>query len=172
MIWVGLAAVEASGHVPIKYGEKRAPSTWAVGVRRASDRLAAPLHDVRGRRKLDEDAICRAMPEIRLALLEADVNFLVRALMEELTAVRKAAKPTNVPLALDAMTGQEAVSVTEAFQERVAVVGVVLTKLDGSARVASRSRGAPGPCSGGRIRLSRLRSRRPRRFRAVWRCTR
>ena len=43
-------------------------------------------------------------------------------------------KPTNVLLVLDAMTGQEAVSVAEAFQERVAFDGVVLTKLDGDAR--------------------------------------
>ena len=54
--------------------------------------------------------------------------------MEELGAVRDAAKPTNVLLVLDAMTGQEAVSVAEAFQERVAFDGVVLTKLDGDAR--------------------------------------
>ena len=55
-------------------------------------------------------------------------------LMDELAAVRKAAKPTNVLLVLDAMTGQEAVSVAEAFHERVAFDGVVLTKLDGDAR--------------------------------------
>jgi signal recognition particle subunit SRP54 len=55
-------------------------------------------------------------------------------LMEELAAVSRAAKPTNVLLVLDAMTGQEAVAVAEAFQERVAFDGVVLTKLDGDAR--------------------------------------
>ncbi|HEY8192940.1 MAG TPA: signal recognition particle protein [Gaiellaceae bacterium] len=55
-------------------------------------------------------------------------------LMEELGRVRDAAKPTNVLLVLDAMTGQEAVSVAEAFQERVSFDGVVLTKLDGDAR--------------------------------------
>jgi signal recognition particle subunit SRP54 len=55
-------------------------------------------------------------------------------LMEELGRVRDAAKPTNVLLVLDAMTGQEAVAVAEAFQERVAFDGVVLTKLDGDAR--------------------------------------
>jgi signal recognition particle subunit SRP54 len=55
-------------------------------------------------------------------------------LMEELAAVRKVAKPHNVLLVLDAMTGQEAVAVAEAFQERVAFDGVVLTKLDGDAR--------------------------------------
>ena len=56
------------------------------------------------------------------------------ALMEELARVRDAAKPTNVLLVLDAMTGQEAVNVAEAFFERIAFDGVVLTKLDGDAR--------------------------------------
>jgi signal recognition particle subunit SRP54 len=55
-------------------------------------------------------------------------------LMEELAAVRKAARPHNVLLVLDSMTGQEAVAVAEAFQERVAFDGIILTKLDGDAR--------------------------------------
>jgi signal recognition particle subunit SRP54 len=54
--------------------------------------------------------------------------------MEELAAVRREAKPTNVLLVLDAMTGQEAVNVAQAFQERIDFDGVVLTKLDGDAR--------------------------------------
>jgi len=55
-------------------------------------------------------------------------------LMEELVRVRDTTKPLNVLLVLDAMTGQEAVNVAKAFQERVAFDGVVLTKLDGDAR--------------------------------------
>ncbi|MDX6485420.1 MAG: signal recognition particle subunit, partial [Gaiellaceae bacterium] len=55
-------------------------------------------------------------------------------LMEELAAVRREAKPTNVLLVLDAMTGQEAVNVALAFQERIDFDGVVMTKLDGDAR--------------------------------------
>ena len=55
-------------------------------------------------------------------------------LMEELAAVRRAVKPTNVLLVLDAMTGQDAVAVAEAFRERVDFDGVVMTKLDGDAR--------------------------------------
>ena len=56
------------------------------------------------------------------------------ALMDELVAVRDATKPTNVLLVLDSMTGQDAVRVAEAFSERVAFDGIVLTKLDGDAR--------------------------------------
>jgi signal recognition particle subunit SRP54 len=55
-------------------------------------------------------------------------------LMAELQRVRDETKPTNVLLVLDAMTGQEAVNVALAFQERIAFDGVVLTKLDGDAR--------------------------------------
>jgi len=55
-------------------------------------------------------------------------------LMDELAAVRKEARPTNVLLVLDSMTGQEAVNVAQTFLDRVAFDGVVLTKLDGDAR--------------------------------------
>ena len=55
-------------------------------------------------------------------------------LMEELATIRSSVKPANVLLVLDAMTGQEAVNVAQAFLERVAFDGVVLTKLDGDAR--------------------------------------
>ena len=55
-------------------------------------------------------------------------------LMDELKRVGDVTKPLNVLLVLDAMTGQEAVNVALAFQERIAFDGVVLTKLDGDAR--------------------------------------
>ncbi len=55
-------------------------------------------------------------------------------LMDELVRVRDAVSPTNVLLVLDSMTGQEAVNVARAFEERVAFDGVILTKLDGDAR--------------------------------------
>ena len=55
-------------------------------------------------------------------------------LMDELGRIAAAIRPTNVLLVLDSMTGQEAVNVAEAFQERVAFDGIVLTKLDGDAR--------------------------------------
>jgi signal recognition particle subunit SRP54 len=56
------------------------------------------------------------------------------ALMVELEQVRDTVRPSNVVLVLDAMTGQEAVNVATAFEERVDFDGVILTKLDGDAR--------------------------------------
>ena len=55
-------------------------------------------------------------------------------LMDELVRVRDVVKPLNVLLVLDAMTGQEAVEVASAFQERIEFDGLVMTKLDGDAR--------------------------------------
>jgi signal recognition particle subunit SRP54 len=55
-------------------------------------------------------------------------------LMAELESVRDVARPTDSLLVLDAMTGQQAVAVATAFQERIDIDGLVLTKLDGDAR--------------------------------------
>ena len=55
-------------------------------------------------------------------------------LMEELAHVRKATRPHDVLLVLDAMTGQDAVNVAERFSEVAEFDGVVITKLDGDAR--------------------------------------
>jgi signal recognition particle subunit SRP54 len=56
------------------------------------------------------------------------------ALMEELAAVRREAKPHLVYLVADAMTGQDAVRSGAAFHERLDLSGVILTKVDGDAR--------------------------------------
>ena len=55
-------------------------------------------------------------------------------LMKELADIKKAIKPQNILLVVDAMTGQDAVAVAEQFGEVVDFDGVVMTKLDGDAR--------------------------------------
>ena len=55
-------------------------------------------------------------------------------LMKELAEIKKAVKPHDVLLVVDAMTGQDAVAVAEQFAEVVQFDGVVITKLDGDAR--------------------------------------
>lgn len=56
------------------------------------------------------------------------------ALMEELKQVHATAKPDEVLLVVDAMTGQDAVNVAESFNQQLELTGVVLTKLDGDTR--------------------------------------
>jgi signal recognition particle subunit SRP54 len=100
-----------------------------VGVPVYADERSDPVQAV-------HDGIERAKAEGRdVVILDTAGRLHVdEALMEELAAVRREAKPTNVLLVLDAMTGQEAVNVAQAFQERIDFDGVVLTKLDGDAR--------------------------------------
>ena len=98
--------------IPVYSDERKDPvAASRAGIdRAASDGRDVVLLDTAGRLHVDE------------------------ALMEELAAVRKEAKPHDVLLVLDAMTGQEAVAVAQAFLDRVAFDGVLLTKLDGDAR--------------------------------------
>src|SRR6476659_6625739 len=55
-------------------------------------------------------------------------------LMAELADIKKATRPTDILLVVDAMTGQDAVNVAEPFAEVVNFDGVVMSKLDGDAR--------------------------------------
>jgi signal recognition particle subunit SRP54 len=55
-------------------------------------------------------------------------------LMEELAEIRDTVQPHDTLLVVDAMTGQEAVSVAETFHAAVGLDGVILTKIDGDAR--------------------------------------
>ncbi len=55
-------------------------------------------------------------------------------LLDELKRITEAVPSHDRLLVLDAMTGQQAVNVTSAFQQTVALTGAILTKLDGDAR--------------------------------------
>jgi signal recognition particle subunit SRP54 len=55
-------------------------------------------------------------------------------MMRELEQIRAIAKPQEILLVADAMTGQEAVNVAKGFHERVPLTGLILTKVDGDAR--------------------------------------
>lgn len=56
------------------------------------------------------------------------------ALMDELTAIEKNVDPAEMLLVVDAMIGQEAVSIAEGFRDAIPITGLVLTKMDGDAR--------------------------------------
>jgi signal recognition particle subunit SRP54 len=101
----------AGAHV-YSQGTDRDPvdiAEWAVGQAKAENRDAL-IVDTAGRLHIDDE------------------------LMEELAKIRKRTKPHDVLLVLDAMTGQDAVGVAEAFSEAAEFDGVVMTKLDGDAR--------------------------------------
>ena len=82
-----------------------------------SDRLQAALGDVRSRGKLSEDDVNAAMREIRLALLEADVNFKV---VKQFTAAVK-----------ERALGQDVLQSLNPGQQVVKIVSDELTQLMG-----------------------------------------
>jgi signal recognition particle subunit SRP54 len=55
-------------------------------------------------------------------------------LMEELKMIKKTVQPDETLLVVDAMTGQEAASLTAAFDSAVGLSGAILTKMDGDSR--------------------------------------
>ena len=55
-------------------------------------------------------------------------------LMDELKKIKQSVNPTEILLVVDSMTGQEAVNVSQTFNEQLDITGVILTKLDGDTR--------------------------------------
>jgi signal recognition particle subunit SRP54 len=101
-----------AGATVYEQGTERDPvdiAEWALSRAREEGRDVL-IVDTSGRLHIDED------------------------LMEELRRIRKAVKPHNVLLVVDAMTGQDAVNVAERFAEVANFDGVILSKLDGDAR--------------------------------------
>ena len=56
------------------------------------------------------------------------------ALMQELEQIKSAVNPAEILLVVDSMTGQDAVNVSQTYNERLGITGVILSKLDGDTR--------------------------------------
>ena len=99
-----------------------------VTVHSEGDRVAPP--------KICANAIKRAEREgYTVVLLDTAGRLQIdERMMGELAEIRQVTRPKEVLLIVDAMTGQEAVSVAEEFHKRVGVTGLILTKVDGDAR--------------------------------------
>lgn len=55
-------------------------------------------------------------------------------LMKELEDIKKLSNPTEVILVSDAMLGQEAVNIAQAFSDKIGITGIILTRIDGDSR--------------------------------------
>jgi signal recognition particle GTPase len=98
-------------------GPETAALHWLAVFDTLSDRLQGALGDLRKRGKLDEEAISRAMREVRLALLEADVNFEV--VKDFVARVRERALGADVAKSLT--PGQQVVKIVH--EEVTALMG-------------------------------------------------
>src|ERR671932_888209 len=118
------------GFYPVQ-GPETGVSTLAAVFDALSDRLQGALGDLRKQGRLDEEAISKAMREIRLALLEADVNFGV--VKDFVARVRERA------------VGEEVLKSLTPGQQVVKIVHEELTALMGSGDSRLAFGGRPPP---------------------------
>jgi len=83
-------------------------------------------------RQAREDAAARGLTP--LILDTAGRLHIDEVMLDELKAIRTELKPHHILLVVDAMTGQDAVTVAERFKEAVGIDALVMTKMDGDAR--------------------------------------
>ena len=100
--------------------------------------LGLPVHGEEGRAPVDiaREALAQAATQgLNPVLLDTAGRLHIdERMIEELKLLRRETKPHHVLLVVDAMTGQDAVTMAQRFQSDVGYDGVVLTKLDGDAR--------------------------------------
>ena len=105
--------VAAGADVPV-YVDRNNPKAEeiAVAARKEAERKGRDvlIVDTAGRLQIDEE------------------------LMEELARVKKAVKPHEILLVVDALTGQDAVNAAEGFNEKLGIDGIIMTKMDGDSR--------------------------------------
>jgi signal recognition particle subunit SRP54 len=107
-------------------------------LRTLGAQLGVPVTGTAGQTPLE---ICRTAREeaatrglTPLILDTAGRLHIDEALLGELQAIRRAVAPHHVLLVVDAMTGQDAVTVADKFNQAVGIDAVVLTKMDGDSR--------------------------------------
>ena len=107
-------------------------------LRTLGGQLGVPVVGEAGRTPLE---ICRAARDeaaargLTLLILDTAGRLHIdEAMLEELKAIRREIAPHHVLLVVDAMTGQDAVTVADRFNQAVGIDAVVLTKMDGDSR--------------------------------------
>ena len=92
--------------------ESREPDKIALAAIKEAERLGCNvlIVDTAGRLQIDEE------------------------LMEELAVLKKAVKPHEILLVVDALTGQDAVNAAEGFNDKLGIDGIIMTKMDGDSR--------------------------------------
>lgn len=98
-----------------------------------------PVYVDRNNRKAEEIAVAARKEAERkgrdvLIVDTAGRLQIDQELMEELARVKKAVKPHEILLVVDALTGQDAVNAAEGFNEKLGIDGIIMTKMDGDSR--------------------------------------
>lgn len=89
--------------------------------------------------EIAKNAIARAKRELNDVVIidTAGRLHIDEELMDELSGIKEAVNPTEILLVIDAMTGQDALNFATAFNDKLDLSGIIVTKLDGDARGGS-----------------------------------
>ena len=101
--------------------------------------IQVPVFTIEGEKdpvKIAQEAIRKAKADgYSVVIVDTAGRLAVdQELMDEISALHQAVKPTETLFVVDAMTGQDAVETAKAFNDRLDFDGVVLTKMDGDTR--------------------------------------
>ena len=131
-------SLEKDGRKPLLVAADMQRPAAVEQLKVLGSQIDVPVFNIAGAAPLD---ICKAA-DAEAKRLGRDVIIYDTAgrlaidepLMKELGDIKGAIAPENIFLVIDAMIGQDAVRTAGAFNERLGITGVVLTKLDGDAR--------------------------------------
>ena len=103
------------------------------------EQIGVPVYSEEGGKdpnQIAKNAIAKARSEgYSVVIVDTAGRLAVdKELMDEISSLKEAVKPTETLFVVDAMTGQDAVETAKAFNDRLDFDGVVLTKMDGDTR--------------------------------------
>ena len=103
------------------------------------EQIGVPVYSEEGVKdpnQIAKNAIAKARSEgYSVVIVDTAGRLAVdKELMDEISSLKEAVKPTETLFVVDAMTGQDAVETAKAFNDRLDFDGVVLTKMDGDTR--------------------------------------
>ncbi|MGM9787238.1 MAG: signal recognition particle protein [Candidatus Cryptobacteroides sp.] len=103
------------------------------------EQIGVPVYSEEGVKdpnRIAKNAIAKAKAEgYSVVIVDTAGRLAVdKELMDEISSLKEAVKPTETLFVVDAMTGQDAVETAKTFNERLDFDGVVLTKMDGDTR--------------------------------------
>ena len=131
--------LQKAGHTPLLVAADMQRPAAVEQLKVLGGQIDVPVFNVAGATPLDicRQALAHARGNGKHDVIVYDTAgrlAIDEPLMQELQDIKAAVEPQNVLLVVDAMIGQDAVKTSKTFHERLALTGVVLTKLDGDAR--------------------------------------
>ena len=130
--------LKSKGYAPLLAGCDVYRPAAMEQLRVNGEKVGVPVYAPQGKRPVEiaKEALVQAQENHQNVLLidTAGRLHIDEEMMQELSDIKEALVPDSIVLVVDAMTGQDAVNVAGTFNEKLDITGIILTKLDGTAR--------------------------------------